>query len=572
LGNRIRALSIIVAVFLLGSFGLYQESFAITPDEINERIINESLSGPTFGLNHENTFTITNNFHTPFTELQVNIGQVNSFEAKVYAENGMKVQEFLFGIPNVGEAHLAELGIEVWYDFFGEMQDIKIFQKSNVIDIDSINATHQKTKCLSSNSKQNCNVTKVSMIFLEPLRDKVMAIKAIDYNNKYQITYLNEGFDVSGESLYPNTMMISSPERDEGLIPLTQTEKYSSHWIAEDGRIFEKNNFGSLKQINISFEKVQDTGEPRTRLHSGFGGKIADEQMRATDVFEATELLSELPDFIPNSPPKSGERIDKEMKEKIAYEQMRATDVFEASELLSELSDYISPILPVISERIDKEMKEKIAYEQMRATDVFDASELFSELPDSFGHLFPEAGGRMTEEMKVKMLEQEEIAQSILNKYTSQITYLKKEVEITGESLNPMQTYLIPTNVRDGGLIQVTQTAKYSTYWIAEDGRIFEMNNFGSFRQVGNTFERFLDTGNPYTKAHSGFGGIIAYEQKRELGVFDSSEFISELPDSFANIFPEAGDRMTEEMKVKMLDQEEIAKKIIDESKVQARW
>jgi len=543
LGDRIRILSIIVAVLLLGSFGLYQESFAITPDEINEREINESLSGPTFGLNHENntkivdygfifnnqTFAITNNFHTPFAVLPVNIGEVNSFEAKVYAENGVKVQEFLFGIPNVGEAHLAELGIEVWYDFFGEMQDIKIIQKSNVIDIDSIIATHQKTKCLSSNSKQNCNVTKVSMIFLEPLRDKVMAIKAIDYNNKYQITYLNEGFDVLGESLNPNTMMIPSPERYEGLIPLTQTEKYSSHWIAEDGRIFEKNNFGSLKQINISYEKFQDIGEPRTRVHSGFGGKIAYEQMRATDVFEASELLSELPDYIPYTPPKSDEIIDKEMKEKIAYEKMRATDVF-------------------------------------------DASELFSELPDSFAYLFPEAGDRMTEEMKVKMLEQEEIAQSILNKYTSQITYLKKEVEITGESLNPMQIYLIPLNVRDEELVQVTQTAKYSNYWVAEDGRIFKMNNFGSFNQVDNTFERFLDTGNPYTKAHSGLGGIIAYDQKRELGVFDSSEFISEPPDSFAYLVPEAGDRMTEEMKVKMLEQEEIAKKIIEESKVQARW
>ena len=31
-------------------------------------------------------------------------------------------------------------------------------------------------------------------------------------------------------------------------------------------------------------------------------------------------------------------------------------------------------------------------------------------------------------------------------------------------------------------------------------------------------------------------------------------------------------ERMTEEMKLKMLEQEEIAKKIIEESKVQARW
>jgi len=299
----------VLAVLFLGSFGFYQESFAITADEINEKIkINDSLSRPTFGLSHESnkkivddgfsfnnqTFTITDNFHTLFAELPVNLGEVNSFEAKVYAEQGVKVQEFLFGIPQKGEAHLAELGIEVWYGFFGEIEDVQVIQKSNVIDIDSVTVTHQKTKCLSSDSEENCNLTSVSMIFLEPLRDQVMAIKAIDYKNRYQITYLNEGFDVSGESLNPmNTMMIPSPERYEGLIPLTQTEKYSHYWATEDGRIFERNDFGSFKQINQSFERFQDTGEPRTRAHSGFGGIIAYEQERATAVFDASELISE---------------------------------------------------------------------------------------------------------------------------------------------------------------------------------------------------------------------------------------------------------------------------------------
>jgi len=332
-------ISIVFAVLFLASFGFYQDSFAITEEEINAKIkINESTSRPTFGLAHDNnekivdngftfnnqTFAITDNFHTPFEELPVNLGDVNTFQAKVFAERDLKVQEFLFGIPQKGDAHLAELGIEVWYGIFGEIEDIKVIQKSNVIDSDSIIATHQKTKCLVSDSEENCNVTTVSMIFLEPLKDKVMAIKAIDYKNRYQITYLNDGFDVSGTSLNPmNTIMIPSSERYEGLIPLTQTEKYSKYWVAEDGRIFEKNDFGSFKQINHSFERFQDTGEPKTRVHSGFGGIIAYEQERATAVFDASELISELPDYFAYSSPEISERIGEEMKEKMWEEEKR---------------------------------------------------------------------------------------------------------------------------------------------------------------------------------------------------------------------------------------------------------
>jgi len=153
-----------------------------------------------------------------------------------------------------------------------------------------------------------------------------------------------------------------------------------------------------------------------------------------------------------------------------------------------------------------------------------------------------------------------------------QITYLNEGVNIAGESLNPMQTYLIPSNVRDQGLIKVTQLEKYSPYWQSDDGRMFEMNSFGSFKEINITFERFQDTGTAYTRLHSGFGGVMAYELKRATGIFDASELISELPESFAYLYPESGERVTEEMKQKMLEQEAIAKKILEESKVQARW
>jgi len=306
MGDKIRVLSIVVAVLLLGSFGIYQESFAITEDEINEEIIiNESVSRPVFGLSHENnekiidggfsfnnqTFAITDNFHTAFEELPVNIGEVNSFEAKVYAEHGVKVQEFLFGIPQKGDAHLAELGIEVWYGLFGEIEEIKVIQKSNVIDSDSIIVTHQKVKCQATDVEENCDSTLMSAVFLEPLLHDVMAIKAIDYKNRYQITYLNEGFDISGNSLNPMaTKMIPSTVKYEGLIKVTQIEKYNDYWFTNDGRIFEMNSFGSFKQINQEFKRFQDNGDANTRQHSEFASKMKYEAERAKIVFDASEL------------------------------------------------------------------------------------------------------------------------------------------------------------------------------------------------------------------------------------------------------------------------------------------
>ena len=50
-----------------------------------------------------------------------------------------------------------------------------------------------------------------------------------------------------------------------------------------------------------------------------------------------------------------------------------------------------------------------------------------------------------------------------------------------------------------------------------EDGRTFEMNAFGSFKQINQSFERFKDTGDTRTRAHSEYGKIIQYEKNRAL-------------------------------------------------------
>jgi hypothetical protein len=305
---------------------------------------NEHLTRPTFGLSHETQesivdggftfneqlFPITDNHHTPFQEQSVIIGKENTFSATLYADKGLKVQEFLFGIPNVGEAHLAELGIEVWYGYNNEINEVKAVQKSNVIDKDSIVATHEKTKCTSSDIEEKCDTTNLSIVFLEPLKDKVMAIKAIDFKNRYQITYLNEGLDISGPSLNPmQTKMIPSDVKGEGLIQITQIEKYSPYWISEDGRLFEMNSFGSFNQINKSFERFHDSGDARTRLHSGFGGIIAYEQNRATEIFDSEELTKDLQKSFSYSFPEQEERINDSLVMKMLQQENTAKKILE---------------------------------------------------------------------------------------------------------------------------------------------------------------------------------------------------------------------------------------------------
>ena len=304
---------------------------------------------PTFGINHETretilvengftfngeSLTINDNHHTPFDQKSINIGTVNTFAAKVYASKVLKVQEFLFGVPEIGMGHQAEMRIEVWYNFDGEIEDVKVIQESDVVDAASVSVTHKKIKCLEIDLEEKCDSTLLSAIFLEPLKDEVMAIKAMDFKLRDHTTYLNEGFDITGESLNPmSTSLIPSDIKYEGLLLVTQTAKYSKYWVAEDGRTFERNDFGSFREIGITFERFQDTGTAYTRLHSGFVGIIEYEQKRASSVFDSSQLISELPESFAYIYPNTHERIDDAMRQQMHIEEQMAKDHLEKTYL-----------------------------------------------------------------------------------------------------------------------------------------------------------------------------------------------------------------------------------------------
>ena len=306
---------------------------------------NEWNTRPTFGLNHEsledmivdngftfngNAFTLTDNHHTPFDQQTIEIGSVNSFTATVYADKDLKVQEFLFGVPTVGMGHLAETRVEVWFDQTGQIKNTVVVQDTEVIDRTSLIITHQKSKCQETDVEEKCDTTIMSAAFLEPLQNSVMAIKAIDFKLRDQTTYLNDGFDISGDSLNPMpTMMIPSPTKGEGLIKVTQNEKYSDYWTTQDGRLFEKNESDSFKQLNITFERFQDSGTAYTRQHSEFGKVIAYEQKKAVEIFDSTEFISELPETFAYNFPESDERITDEMIQEMIIQEHIAQKVLD---------------------------------------------------------------------------------------------------------------------------------------------------------------------------------------------------------------------------------------------------
>jgi len=315
------------------------------PQDDNDGGDNQWDTRPTFGVNHEDrstqivengfqfndqSFTVTDNHHTDFARQTINVGETNSFAATVYASKGLWIQEFLFGVPDVGQGHLAEVGIEVRYDNNGEIEEVKVVQETNVIDPETLRVSHQKSLCLSTDSEPKCDTTRVSMKFMEPLMHDVTIIKAIDQYRRDQSTSLNEGFDISGKSLNPMpTEMIPSPTKGEGLIKVTQHEKYSDYWIAQDGRIFEKNSFGSFTQIDQKFERFQDKGEPRTRLHSGFGGIIDQEKIRASELFDSSSIISELPPSFAYEFPETRERIDEKMRQEMIIQEHIAQKLLE---------------------------------------------------------------------------------------------------------------------------------------------------------------------------------------------------------------------------------------------------
>ena len=305
---------------------------------------------PSFGLDHKTHFQlieggfsfnnvptdITHNFWTPYDKQSIKVGESNEFKTKVFAAQKLRVQEFLFGIPVVGESHRAELGVEVHYDSSGEIEKVRVIQKTNIIDIDSIQIENIKSKCRADSSDERCVTTQLQMTFLEPLKDSVMAMKAIDFKGRSSITYLNDGFDITGDSLNPmSTMMIPGNEKYEGLIEITQTAKYSDIWVASDGRAFEMNEYGSFKLVNQTIADKEETRINLDRYNSEFTSYKEEQIHKAQKQLEIlcehcnNESYDKINDIFAYEYPTNTKSEDSKIQELLKSENLKAKQILD---------------------------------------------------------------------------------------------------------------------------------------------------------------------------------------------------------------------------------------------------
>ena len=298
---------------------------------------------PTFGRSHETgelvaeggftangqVFDITDNWHTDFKLMTLNVGERNSFSAKTLSPYGLQSIEFMFGIPQVGSAHEAEAAIEVTLDLNLNVINISTVQKDNLIDPDSVLAKADMVRCRADDINKNCYYVTVSATFNEAPLSYVFALKAIDYTKRSHLTYLNEGLEVTGDSLNPpTTMLISANKKGTGPLLVTQIDKRNDMWINDSGIEFKRNSFGTfLRTTPVEVVRDDPMVKVMTRYNSYFETMKINEMYKAIEVFDSDLIQKEIPDFTPGAfEERTDNRNDPEFLKKLVYEEMRAAD------------------------------------------------------------------------------------------------------------------------------------------------------------------------------------------------------------------------------------------------------
>lgn len=309
------------------------------PDELNTNnggSGNEWKTRPTFGVGHEVpsqlvtggftfddiVYDITDNWHTDFNSIEIKVGETHTFIQKGLFPKIMKVMGFNLGIAEIGKGYDSELQIDVFFDYQGNITHIELNQDTNIIDPESLHVHNFKVACDSTDTQKKCDAVSYTMKFLEPLQYDIMAMQGTDQKNRSQWTYLNEGFDVNGKSLNPmKTDYTIGTEKYEGAIKVTQKEKYSDIWIADNGREFQRNNSDSFVWINQTFEKSTDPDSMvMTRMHSEYYKLVEIEQGKAVLIFDASKYTSELGESFTYDVSKSAEQQQIELDIRINNE------------------------------------------------------------------------------------------------------------------------------------------------------------------------------------------------------------------------------------------------------------
>jgi len=309
-------------------------------------------SRPTFGMDHKRNeprvdtglaingmpYPILDNFHTDMPFVAIHIGEIQNFTAKVYAPHSLKIMEFLFGIPEQGSWNEAEASIEILTNYNGDAlgEDITQSLTSPIINATSLQYSISKVKCLPSDNTEPCYRVSLEFSFLERPLGNVVALQAIDESRKNQISYFNDGLDITGESLNPPvTQEIISDIKYNGLQTIQRIDKVNDVWVTLDKSepvlTYQQNDHGTFIALEYRFfEKTPDvmTSNP-DRLHSEFIKSIKFEQKRAVQYFDSALYLGQLDPAWSHHWKETDRMV--ENKDAIEAETKRTQEVYEES-------------------------------------------------------------------------------------------------------------------------------------------------------------------------------------------------------------------------------------------------
>ena len=116
-----------------------------------ERLVENGLGFNGYVLN-------VDRLYTPFDKQIVEVGVENTIFAKFLVNSQIQSVSFMFGVPQLNQVHLAEAVIAVYLSGGNSIKEIKLMDKGNLIDENSVSAIITDAPCKEGDTKNRCKM------------------------------------------------------------------------------------------------------------------------------------------------------------------------------------------------------------------------------------------------------------------------------------------------------------------------------------------------------------------------------------------------------------------------------
>jgi len=203
-------------------------TFGIDPKTYTQRVEDGLI------INGE-SFTVNDNFWTHIPMQNLTIGESQNFTAKVYAQNELKVLEFVFGITEVGKWYESDAAVTFHFDYQALFEKVVITDKKDILDTKKFGFSIKKVPCRTDEVTTNCKQVSMELSFNESPTGKVLGLQAIDHERRTNVLYFNDGINLEGKSLNPApTEQIISKIKYKGLQTIQRVDKINDIWVPID--------------------------------------------------------------------------------------------------------------------------------------------------------------------------------------------------------------------------------------------------------------------------------------------------------------------------------------------------